>query len=168
MSKCTWKDRTAQTIGQAMERHDGLVHAYIRRHGGGDISYEEALQAGRIGLWRAIQGYDPARGTAFSSYAWVAIWRHIHRRAKELNRDTNVEVRQRAFPPKAVPLEAVLIVILWQWLGSRKAPSSGLWAVWAARSVVQALWAAVGCPQGGTVHGPTFRIGFQGSPVLAG
>jgi RNA polymerase sigma factor (sigma-70 family) len=94
MSKCTWKERTAQTIGQAMERHDGLVHAYIRRHGGGDISYEEALQAGRIGLWRAIQGYDPARGTAFSSYAWVAIWRHIHRRAKELNRDTNVEVRQ--------------------------------------------------------------------------
>jgi RNA polymerase primary sigma factor/RNA polymerase sigma factor len=77
-----------------MEQHDGLVHAYIRRHGGGDISYEEALQAGRIGLWRAIQGYDPRRGTAFSSYAWVAIWRRIHRRAKELNRDTDVEAEE--------------------------------------------------------------------------
>ena len=75
----------------------------------------------------------------------------------------------RAFPQKAVPLEAVLIVILWQWLGSRKAPSSsGLWAAWATRSVVQALWAAVGCPQGGTVHSPRFRTAFQGSPVLAG
>ena len=28
----------------------------------------------------------------------------------------------------------------------------GLWAVWATRSVVQALWAAAGRPQGGTVH----------------
>jgi len=65
-----------------MEQHDGLVHAFIRRQGGGDIPYEEALQAGRGGLWRAIQGYDPARGTAFSTYAWVAICRHIHSRAK--------------------------------------------------------------------------------------
>jgi RNA polymerase sigma factor (sigma-70 family) len=77
-----------------MEQHDGLVHAYIRRHGGGEISYEEALQAGRVGLWRAIKGYDPTRGTAFSTYAWVAIWRQIHRRAKELSRDTNVEVEE--------------------------------------------------------------------------
>jgi hypothetical protein len=27
-----------------------------------------------------------------------------------------------------------------------------LWEVWATRSVVQALWAAVGCPRGGTFH----------------
>jgi len=73
-----------------MEQHDGLVHAFIRRQGGGDISYEEALQAGRIGLWRAIRGYDPTRGTTFSTYAWVAICRQIHSRAKELSRDTDV------------------------------------------------------------------------------
>jgi DNA-directed RNA polymerase sigma subunit (sigma70/sigma32) len=34
------------------------------------------VQAGRIGLWRAIEGYDARRGTAFSTYAWVAICRH--------------------------------------------------------------------------------------------
>ena len=73
-----------------MEQHDGLVHAFIRRQGGGAISYEEALQAGRIGLWRAIRGYDPTRGTTFSTYAWVAICRQIHRRAKELSRYTDV------------------------------------------------------------------------------
>jgi len=77
-----------------MEQHDGLVHAFIRRQGGGDISYEEALQAGRVGLWRAIQGYDPTRGTAFSTYAWVAIYRHIHRRAKELSPDTEVWLQE--------------------------------------------------------------------------
>jgi RNA polymerase sigma factor (sigma-70 family) len=72
-----------------MDQHDGLVHAYIQRQGGGDIPYEEALQAGRIGLWHAIRGYDPARGTAFSTYAWVAIWRHIYRRVQELSRDSD-------------------------------------------------------------------------------
>jgi RNA polymerase sigma factor (sigma-70 family) len=90
MSQCTRKPLSAQAIQQAMGQHDGLVHAFIRRQGGGDIPYEEALQAGRVGLWHAIQGYDPTRGTAFSTYAWVAIGRQIHRRAKELSRDTNV------------------------------------------------------------------------------
>jgi RNA polymerase sigma factor (sigma-70 family) len=90
MSECTRKSLAAQAVRQAMTRHDGLVHAYIQRHGGGDIPYEEALQAGRIGLWRAIQGYDPTRGIAFSTYAWVAIWRQIHRRGKELSRDADV------------------------------------------------------------------------------
>jgi RNA polymerase primary sigma factor/RNA polymerase sigma factor len=89
MSQCTGKALTAQAIREAMAQHDGLVHAFIQRQGGGDIPYEEALQAGRVGLWRAIQGYDPARGTTFSTYAWVAIYRHVHRRAKELSRDTD-------------------------------------------------------------------------------
>ena len=90
MSKCTRKRLTAQAVQKAMKQHDGLVHAFIRRQGGGDIPYEEALQAGRIGLWRAIQGYDPTRGTAFSTYAWIAIYRQIHHRAKELGQDTDV------------------------------------------------------------------------------
>jgi len=68
----------ALTQDEAMERHTKLIHAFIQRQGGGDILYEEALQAGRIGLWRAIRGYDPSRGFAFSTYAWVAIQRAIH------------------------------------------------------------------------------------------
>ena len=89
MSDCTQKPMTAQAVQEAMEQHDRLVHAFIRRQGGGDIPYEEALQAGRIGLWHAIQKYDPTRGTAFSTYAWVAICRQIHCRVRELNEDTD-------------------------------------------------------------------------------
>jgi RNA polymerase sigma factor (sigma-70 family) len=74
-------------VAQMLRRHEGLVHAVIRREGGGTLTYEEALQAGRIGLWRAILGYDPGRGTAFSSYAWVAIRRHIHRAAGQATDD---------------------------------------------------------------------------------
>jgi RNA polymerase sigma factor (sigma-70 family) len=103
MSKCTQKTLTAQAVEQAMEQHDGLVHAFIQRQGGGDIPYEEALQAGRMGLWRAIQGYDPARGTTFSTYAWVAIYRHVHRRAKELSRETQVWLQE--MPTSRVVLE---------------------------------------------------------------
>jgi len=93
MNQCTREPLTAQAVQEAMEQHDGLVHAFIQRQGGGDISYEEALQAGRIRLWRAIQGYDPTRGTAFSTYAWVAICHQIHRRVKELSQDKVVWMR---------------------------------------------------------------------------
>jgi RNA polymerase sigma factor (sigma-70 family) len=114
MRKCTRKAVTAQAVQRAMEQHDGLVHAFIQRQGGGDIPYEEALQAGRIGLWRAIQGYDPARGTTFSTYAWVAIYRHVHRRAKELSRDTHVEVQEMpalwVVPDAAAELDRKLTV----------------------------------------------------------
>ncbi|NIN68595.1 MAG: hypothetical protein GTO63_28595, partial [Anaerolineae bacterium] len=75
------------SLEQALRRHEGLVHAVIRREGSGVLSYEEALQAGRIGLWRALLGYDPARGTAFSTYAWVAIRRHIRRAATQASGD---------------------------------------------------------------------------------
>ena len=112
MRKCTRNAVRAQAVERAMEQHDGLVHAFIQRQGGGDISYEEALQAGRIGLWRAILGYDPTRGTAFSTYAWVVICRRVQRRAKELTRDPHVEVREIAaacvLPDPAVELEKKL------------------------------------------------------------
>jgi DNA-directed RNA polymerase sigma subunit (sigma70/sigma32) len=66
--------RQAQTGGREslnalMETHDGLVHAVVRRQVLGDLPYAEALQAGRIGLWRAILRFDPGRGYAFSTYA---------------------------------------------------------------------------------------------------
>jgi RNA polymerase sigma factor (sigma-70 family) len=74
-------------MDRALRDDEGLIHAVIRREGSGPLSYEEALQAGRIGLWRALLGYDPDRGTAFSTYAWVAIRRHIRRAATHVVRD---------------------------------------------------------------------------------
>lgn len=49
--------------------------------------FSEALHAGRIGLWRAIQGYDPERGLAFSTYTWKLIMRRIWREVKLAERD---------------------------------------------------------------------------------
>jgi len=56
-----------------MRRHAGLVHAVVRAQGMGGIAYEELIQEGRIGLWHAIQHFDPERGASFANYAWVVI-----------------------------------------------------------------------------------------------
>ena len=113
MSECTRDPLGTQAVEDGMERHSGLVHAFIRRQGGGEIPYEEALQAGRVGLWRAIKGYDRARGTTFSTYAWVAICRQIHRRAEELGRERDVWLQEMpaswAVPDPAAVLEGKLI-----------------------------------------------------------
>ncbi|MCP4423603.1 MAG: hypothetical protein GY803_03830 [Chloroflexi bacterium] len=52
-----------------MSQHKGLVYAVMRQQVLGELTYDEALQAGRTGLWRAILGYDPERGTTFATYA---------------------------------------------------------------------------------------------------
>jgi RNA polymerase sigma factor (sigma-70 family) len=70
------------SLERLMTEHDGLVHRVLRRQWRGALSYTEALQEGRIGLWRAILGYETERGVAFSTYAGVAIARKIWQAVK--------------------------------------------------------------------------------------
>lgn len=72
----------AESLNRLMACHDGLVQAVVRQQVLGDLPFSEAVQAGRIGLWRAILGFDPSRGFAFSTYAWVSIKHHIWRAVK--------------------------------------------------------------------------------------
>jgi RNA polymerase sigma factor (sigma-70 family) len=60
-----------------MAAHEGLVTWVVRRQKLGPLSFAEARQAGRIGLWHALQRFDPSRDTRFSSYAVKAISRAI-------------------------------------------------------------------------------------------
>lgn len=94
-----------ECLNALMARHDGLVQAVVRRQVLGDLPFAEALQAGRIGLWRAILGYDPSRGRAFSTYAWSSIMRHVWRAVK-------VHSRQFAHPPPTIPADRVLLETL--------------------------------------------------------
>lgn len=68
-----------------MHRHEGLVHAVLRQQARGDVPYDDLLQEGRIALWQAILHFDPHRGVAFSTYAWVAIQRRIWRAVAQAN-----------------------------------------------------------------------------------
>jgi len=68
-------------MAAAMAKHEPLVHWVVHRQWLGGLPYREAVQAGRIGLWRAIEGFDPGRGNRFSSYAVPiiarAVWRAV-------------------------------------------------------------------------------------------
>ena len=86
-------------LNELMEQHDGLVHAVVRKQILGDLPYDEAIQAGRIGLWRAVLGYDPDRGSTFSTYAWPSITHHIWRAVKEGGRLFQPSVDMSADPP---------------------------------------------------------------------
>ena len=70
------------SLARLMAAHEGLVHAVVRKQVLGHLSYTEALQAGRVGLWRAILGFDPERGHTFSTYAWTSIMHHVWREVK--------------------------------------------------------------------------------------
>jgi RNA polymerase sigma factor (sigma-70 family) len=66
-----------ESLDRLLRQHEGLVRQIVAHQQLGGLPFEEALQAGRIGLWRAIEGYDPQRGTQFSTYAYPAIIRQV-------------------------------------------------------------------------------------------
>lgn len=67
--------------GADLAQHERLVRWVVRRQWLGNLSFQDALHEGRIGLWSALRHYDPGRGTAFSTYAVPAIahavWRAV-------------------------------------------------------------------------------------------
>lgn len=75
-----------ECLNGLMQQHEGLVHTVLRKQSSGPLSYAELLQAGRIGLWRAVLGFKPSRGVAFSTYAGVAIERRIWREVQQAQR----------------------------------------------------------------------------------
>jgi len=75
-----------QSLNLLMTRHEGLVHAVIHKQYLYGLPYEEALQAGRSALWRAILGYEAQRGT-FPTYAWVIIMRAVWAEVKRVQKD---------------------------------------------------------------------------------
>jgi RNA polymerase sigma factor (sigma-70 family) len=85
-----------------MAAHEGLVHAVVRKQALGHLPYAEALQAGRIGLWRAILAFDPERGYAFSTYAWTSIMRHVWREVKLAERAQGQAMEQHSLAGTSV------------------------------------------------------------------
>jgi RNA polymerase sigma factor (sigma-70 family) len=74
---------TTSALDQHLAQHEKLVHWVVHRQWLGRLPYREAVQAGRIGLWHALQHYDSGRGQAFSTYAVPAIRRAVWRAVDE-------------------------------------------------------------------------------------
>ena len=75
------------SLNLLLVRHEPLVKYAVQRQNLGDLPWEEADQAGRIGLWKAILRYDPYQGHQFSTYAYPAIVHCIWRAVKVHCRD---------------------------------------------------------------------------------
>ena len=137
------------SLARLMAAHEGLVHAVVRQQVLGHLPFAEALQAGRIGLWRAILGFDPQRGTAFSTYAWTSMMHHVWREVK-LAKHTHSQATKRlpltetpsSMPETSDPAHAL----------ERSAVYSALWDLVARlpgrlRTVILARYGLTGQPR---------------------
>jgi RNA polymerase sigma-B factor len=90
-----------------VEMHLYLVAYFARRYAGRGEPYEDLLQAGALGLVKAVDRFDPERAVAFSTYAGPTIlgeirrhfrdrtWSvHVHRSLQERTLHVEAEVRQ--------------------------------------------------------------------------
>jgi RNA polymerase primary sigma factor len=67
-----------ECVNGLLQQHRKLVVAVVRRQWIGErAAFADLVQEGNIALWRAIMGFDPERGLAFSTYAWRAIERAV-------------------------------------------------------------------------------------------
>ena len=66
-----------ESLNLLLLRHERLVHRVVRRQWIYTLPYAVAVQEGRRGLWQAILGFDPERGSKFSTYAYPAIMRSV-------------------------------------------------------------------------------------------
>ena len=96
-----------QSLEELMRMHEGLVHHMVRQQWRGRLSYEQAVHAGRVGLWHAILGFDPGRGYAFSTYAGLSIARQVWRAVRRAEREPESPLVPVRLRPSAAPRAAV-------------------------------------------------------------
>ncbi len=94
-------DQHAIDLNRAIVRHEKLVRWVVNRQHWEGLAWADVLQVGRIGLWRALQRYDPERGIAFSSYAVPAIERAVWRAVVLARRQPPEELTPH--PPHEAP-----------------------------------------------------------------
>lgn len=70
-----------------IETHMGLVVSVVNSFKPQNITErEDYIQAGRIGLWKALKKYDETKGAVLSTYAWNPIRWEIIKEIKSLKK----------------------------------------------------------------------------------
>ena len=65
--------------GQLVEENQGLIWSIVRRYARGHLELDDLYQLGCLGFLKAVQGFDLAFGTQFSTYAVPKIAGEIRR-----------------------------------------------------------------------------------------
>ena len=85
---------------ELIERYMPLAHHLARRYRRGSDNLEDIAQVAAVGLINAVDRFDPARGMAFSSFAFPTIAGEI----KRYFRDRTWAIR----PPRALQENCLL------------------------------------------------------------
>ena len=64
---------------QVLQENNGLIWSVVRRYYGRGVEPDDLYQVGCLGFLKAVQGFDPAFGTQFSTYAVPKIAGEIRR-----------------------------------------------------------------------------------------
>jgi RNA polymerase sigma factor (sigma-70 family) len=88
-------------LEELLRAHDKLVKWTVSRQWRRCVAWDDLEQEGRMALWQAIVGYDVERGTAFSSYAVVAMERRIWRVVREAERERALKCCEEESCPSA-------------------------------------------------------------------
>jgi RNA polymerase sigma factor (sigma-70 family) len=79
-----------ECLAALLRENENLIWAVVFTQWIGQAALVDLVQVGRIGLWKAIQHYDPQRGVRFPTFACLAIrrriWREVARASKATGR----------------------------------------------------------------------------------
>lgn len=84
MPRLTTEERNA-----LVEANIGLAHYFAKYYHASNMEYDDIVQEAHLGLMDAAEGFDPKRGTKFSTYA---CW-HIRKRVMHAIHTTNEIIR---------------------------------------------------------------------------
>ena len=94
---------TIEARNELIERHLPLVRAVARRFTDRGEPLEDLVQVGSVGLIKAVDRYDPGRGSSFAAYAIPTILGEIRRHL----RDSAHLLRAPRAPREEAPLRSV-------------------------------------------------------------
>ena len=102
-----YERRDFEARGRLIEEHLPLVRALASRFVREGEQLEDLVQVGSVGLIKAVDRYDPRRGTSLTAYAVPTIVGEIRRHFRDGTQPLRVPRTQRGLSPvRAVPLDA--------------------------------------------------------------
>lgn len=96
---CRAKERDEAALAYMIAREMPLIRRYARKMTAPGLDFEDAVQEGIIGLFRAVETYDDTKASSFSAYAAACIRNAVVSAARAAGRKRNQPLNN------SVPLE---------------------------------------------------------------
>jgi len=107
-----YERRDFEARRQLIEAHLPLVRALASRFVRGGEQLEDLVQVGSVGLIKAVDRYDPRRGSSLTAYAVPTIVGEIRRHLRDGTQPLRVPRAQRGVSTvRAVPLDAAADIV---------------------------------------------------------